>query len=334
MTECVIDYCRLVHKTSQFRFWLVSYLHLTELPPGVIFTYPLELLRIALLRRRDPQPIRDTDHPTFHTRSLLKLYHASQPVLSASSYTQALGHLCTTLTVSPDYSRSCATSLADLDIGALAGTVAQIVSYPFEVVRWRMQVAYGSKVTTATLPIHSERGPVVQNRNHPDPATVTEHALLTTPQVDAEAAPASGATSLTLTSTPPPRLRLAPLPTTATVAPIEGSIPDNLPPSDSGANFRPNNQDLKQYSPTQVPATYRSNVRRLPRRRKGSPMTGTRASQKTEALQKPSFALRREFYQLGHTLSTPSTITIVTTESSSRGARTNNKPEDKASPPT
>ncbi|KAH9047299.1 hypothetical protein EDB84DRAFT_1557685 [Lactarius hengduanensis] len=115
---------------------------------GVIFTHPLELLHMcmpytvrvqppqvtvrlahsALLRRRDPQPIRDTDHPTFHTCSLLKLYHASQPVLSASSCTQALAF------------RSCTTSLADLDVGALAGTVAQIVSYPFEVVRWRMQV--------------------------------------------------------------------------------------------------------------------------------------------------------------------------------------------------
>ncbi|KAH9047302.1 hypothetical protein EDB84DRAFT_505484 [Lactarius hengduanensis] len=48
--------------------------------------------------------------------------------------------MCATLPVSPGWGYPCATSLADLNIGALAGTVARTVSYPFEVVRWRMQV--------------------------------------------------------------------------------------------------------------------------------------------------------------------------------------------------
>ncbi|KAH9008267.1 hypothetical protein EDB83DRAFT_2235547, partial [Lactarius deliciosus] len=60
------------------------------------------------------------------------------------------------------------TPLADLDIGALAGTVAQIVSYPFEVVRWRMQAGGLTEPgRRCDVPIHSDRtgatrGPVVQ----------------------------------------------------------------------------------------------------------------------------------------------------------------------------
>ncbi|KAH9042761.1 hypothetical protein EDB85DRAFT_1092583 [Lactarius pseudohatsudake] len=48
--------------------------------------------------------------------------------------------MCATLPVSPGWGYPRATPLADLNIGALAGTVARTVSYPFEVARWRMQV--------------------------------------------------------------------------------------------------------------------------------------------------------------------------------------------------
>ena len=44
------------------------------------------------------------------------------------------------VSVSPDGRRPRATPLADMGIGALAGAVAQTVSYPFEVVRRRMQI--------------------------------------------------------------------------------------------------------------------------------------------------------------------------------------------------
>ncbi|KAH9177506.1 hypothetical protein EDB89DRAFT_2239791 [Lactarius sanguifluus] len=120
---------------------LAGFISVWVQPPQVT----VRLAHSALLRRRDPQPIHDTDHPTFHTRSLLQLIHASQPALSASS--------------------------SDLDIGALAGTAAQMISYPFEVVRWRID-------RTGTRPSGTKR-------DHPDPATVTEQAALTTPQAQA-----------------------------------------------------------------------------------------------------------------------------------------------------
>ncbi|KAI9441496.1 hypothetical protein H4582DRAFT_1389182 [Lactarius indigo] len=64
-------------------------------------------------------------------------------------------------------------------------------------------------------------------------------------------------------------------------------------------------------------------------------MTGTwHADQKTEALTRARRTLRREFYPVSHNLSMLSIITIVATESSSRDAGMNNRPEDKASPPT
>ncbi|KAI9434962.1 mitochondrial carrier domain-containing protein [Lactarius indigo] len=51
------------------------------------------------------------------------------------------GYLRATLVpVGPDGRRLRATPLADLGIGALSGAVVQTVSYPFEVVRRRMQV--------------------------------------------------------------------------------------------------------------------------------------------------------------------------------------------------
>ncbi|KAI9429860.1 hypothetical protein H4582DRAFT_2064577 [Lactarius indigo] len=50
-----------------------------------------------------------------------------------------LGPPCAELPVSPDHSLPCATLLADVDI-AVAGAIAQTISYPFEVVRQRVQV--------------------------------------------------------------------------------------------------------------------------------------------------------------------------------------------------
>ncbi|KAH8996792.1 hypothetical protein EDB92DRAFT_2035880 [Lactarius akahatsu] len=212
-------------------------------------TYPIELLRMCMAFRT----MSVSTHPTWPSdlRTARLIYPSTpkaRPLTHPRHRSPDLPHpfvpqIIPRFTASPVslVLRSCATPLVDLDIGALAGTVAQMVS-------WRTQVA--------TLPIHSERGPVVQNRDHPDLATVTEHASLTTSQVDAEAAPASEATSLTLISTSPQRLRLTPLPTTATLAPIEGNISDNLPPSDSGANFRPSSQDPKQHPLTLLPATY------------------------------------------------------------------------------
>ncbi|KAH9006317.1 hypothetical protein EDB86DRAFT_2824588 [Lactarius hatsudake] len=137
----------------------------------------------------------------------------------------ATGHQCATLPVSSDRSRPCATPLADLDdIGASAGTAAQTVSYPFEV-NLGGDVTYGSEVTTASTlsaqySVLSDRTgarPSGTNRDHWHPGPTMVHGARLTDDT------MTGGTrrwTASLTDfNPAPRLRLAPLPTTATVGP-------------------------------------------------------------------------------------------------------------------
>jgi len=82
----------------------------------------------------------------FHTFPFLKFYRGFTvslagivPYASTASFTW--GYLRAALVlVALDGRRPRATPLADLGIGALSGVLAQTVSYPFEVVRRRMQV--------------------------------------------------------------------------------------------------------------------------------------------------------------------------------------------------
>jgi solute carrier family 25 (mitochondrial carrier protein), member 16 len=82
----------------------------------------------------------------FHTFPLLKFYRGFTVSLAgivpyAGTAFLTWGYLRATLVpVGPDGRRPRATPLADLGIGALSGALAQTVSYPFEVVRRRMQV--------------------------------------------------------------------------------------------------------------------------------------------------------------------------------------------------
>jgi solute carrier family 25 protein 16 len=82
----------------------------------------------------------------FHTFPLLKFYRGFTVSLVgiipyAGTAFLTWGYLRATLVpVAPDGRRPRATPLADLGIGALSGALAQTVSYPFEVVRRRMQV--------------------------------------------------------------------------------------------------------------------------------------------------------------------------------------------------
>ena len=82
----------------------------------------------------------------FHTLPLLKFYRGFTVSLVgivpyAGTAFLTWDYLRATLVpVSPDGRRPRATPVADLGIGALAGALAQTVSYPFEVVRRRMQV--------------------------------------------------------------------------------------------------------------------------------------------------------------------------------------------------
>ena len=102
---------------------------------------------------RPPLPSAPASAPTapitreiFHTFPLLKFYRGFTVSLAgivpyAGTAFLTWGYLRATLIpVAPDGRRSRATPMADLGIGALSGVVAQTVSYPFEVVRRRMQV--------------------------------------------------------------------------------------------------------------------------------------------------------------------------------------------------
>ena len=147
---------------------------------SVFFTYPLELLRVRMafhtihssasgcLERPSflqtarfiysegispptptsttmPMPIK---RDLFHTFPLLKFYRGFSvslvgivPYAGTAFLTwEYLRAATTPVSVSPDGRRPRATPLADMGIGALAGAVAQTVSYPFEVVRRRMQI--------------------------------------------------------------------------------------------------------------------------------------------------------------------------------------------------
>lgn len=82
----------------------------------------------------------------FHAFPLLKFYRGFTVSLAgivpyAGTAFLTWGYLRAALVpVAPDGHRPRATPLADLGIGALSGVIAQTVSYPFEVVRRRMQV--------------------------------------------------------------------------------------------------------------------------------------------------------------------------------------------------
>jgi len=90
-----------------------------------------------------PAPI---SRDLFHTFPLLKFYRGFTVSLAgivpyAGTAFLAWGYLRANLVpVAPDGHRPRAMPLADLGIGALSGALAQTVSYPFEVVRRRMQV--------------------------------------------------------------------------------------------------------------------------------------------------------------------------------------------------
>ncbi|KAH8983737.1 mitochondrial carrier [Lactarius akahatsu] len=109
---------------------------------SVLFTYPLELLRgiphhsqfrAARVIYSEGAPFQSTGVPIrrdlFYSLPLLKFYRGQHCYLRS-----------TLVPVAPNGWRPRATPLADLGIGALSGAVAQTVSYPFEVVRRRMQV--------------------------------------------------------------------------------------------------------------------------------------------------------------------------------------------------
>ena len=138
---------------------------------SVFFTYPLELLRVRMafdtihssspgkhvrpscLRtarliyaegspRVSPAPI---THDPFHAFPLLKFYRGFTVSLVgivpyAGTAFLTWGYLRAHLVPAAPNGRPRASPLADLGIGALSGALAQTVSYPFEVIRRRMQV--------------------------------------------------------------------------------------------------------------------------------------------------------------------------------------------------
>ena len=143
---------------------------------SVFFTYPLELLRVRMAfhtihNTASGIPTRPSflhiarfiysegvggaqqqlsrsraTHDLFHTLPLLKFYRGFTVSLVgivpyAGTAFLTWDYLRATLVpVSPDGHRARATPVADLGIGALSGALAQTVSYPFEVVRRRLQV--------------------------------------------------------------------------------------------------------------------------------------------------------------------------------------------------
>jgi solute carrier family 25 protein 16 len=141
---------------------------------SVFFTYPLELLRVRMAfdtihSSASGKPVRPSCLRTarliyaegspqlqrsvapmtrelFHVCPLLKFYRGFSVSLAgivpyAGTAFLTWGYLRSIfIPVGPDGRRPRATPLADLGIGALSGALAQTVSYPFEVVRRRMQV--------------------------------------------------------------------------------------------------------------------------------------------------------------------------------------------------
>ncbi|KAH9054967.1 mitochondrial carrier [Lactarius vividus] len=120
---------------------------------SVFFTYPLELLRVRMAFHTIHSSAPPSNQPGRQSRAtysilfpLLKFYRGFTVSLVgivpyAGTAFLTWGYLHATLVpVASDGRRPRARPLADLGIGALSGAVAQTVSYPFEVVRRRMQV--------------------------------------------------------------------------------------------------------------------------------------------------------------------------------------------------
>lgn len=139
---------------------------------SVFFTYPLELLRVRMAfdtihSSASGKPVRPSCLRTarliyaegspkpsaapitrelFPAFPLLKFYRGFSVSLTgivpyAGTAFLTWGYLRSVfIPVAPDGRRLRATPLADLGIGALSGALAQTVSYPFEVVRRRMQI--------------------------------------------------------------------------------------------------------------------------------------------------------------------------------------------------
>ncbi|KAH9174997.1 hypothetical protein EDB89DRAFT_1904201 [Lactarius sanguifluus] len=213
--------------------------------------------------QHQPQPVRDHPHPS--TPLIIRRFTVSL-VLYAGTVFLAYGQ-CATLPVSSDRSRPCAKPLADLDIGALAGTVAQTVSYPFEVVRWRMQVGGLTEPgRRCDVWLRSDNSVDTANSQRSDRS---EAQLVQT------------GTTGTLIQ------RLAPLPTTATVRPTRAMSRkiylhriQALPPILGLTTTTRNNTHRRR--------SQQHTVRTCP----------GYANQKTEALSRARRTLRREFYQV------------------------------------
>ncbi|KAH9957119.1 mitochondrial carrier domain-containing protein [Russula dissimulans] len=138
---------------------------------SVFFTYPLELLRVRMAfdtihSSASGKPVRPSclrtarliyaegspqtsaapiTREVFHTLPLLKFYRGFTVSLVgivpyAGTAFLTWGYLRAALVPVGPNGRPRATPLADLGFGALSGALAQTVSYPFEVVRRRMQV--------------------------------------------------------------------------------------------------------------------------------------------------------------------------------------------------
>jgi len=131
---------------------------------SVVFTYPLEIVRVRMAFQTRTPAAGSPRRPNF-VHAMSRIYHesATNPTTSTSLFTRfpilklyrgftvtltgmvpyagtsflTWGFLRSVLLTSP---KSKATPVADLAIGAVSGAIAQTVSYPFEVVRRRMQV--------------------------------------------------------------------------------------------------------------------------------------------------------------------------------------------------
>jgi solute carrier family 25 protein 16 len=140
---------------------------------SVFFTYPLELIRVRMAFQTQSQTAPSVSSYSSFTHVVQQIYregHSSAIVTSDTSSRAPIdrlpilkfyrgftvtvagmvpyagvsflswGFLRAQLLPAPGHGRPKATPLADLCIGAVSGAVGQTVSYPFEVVRRRMQV--------------------------------------------------------------------------------------------------------------------------------------------------------------------------------------------------
>ncbi|KAI0704184.1 mitochondrial carrier [Cerioporus squamosus] len=120
---------------------------------SVLFTYPLELVRVRMASPTHPgasPSLSPSSTSVFARFPILKFYRGFTVTVAgmipyAGTSFLAWGFLRATLLPAPapdahGKRKAKATPLADLSIGAVAGALAQTVSYPFEVVRRRMQV--------------------------------------------------------------------------------------------------------------------------------------------------------------------------------------------------